>query len=162
MATDEQRRVEELNKSVVLQVLESFNTGDSSVIPRLLHPDMLDTVEPTHGVIEEIARINPPDRLPLEIRNAGEAFPDRHYEVDQIIAEGDTVILRWTMTGTHLGPLFGRPPTGRRIKTFGYEIVRLRDGLMVAHGDDGGVTVLDVLRQLDWLDEEMLRRLGLK
>lgn len=54
-----------------------------------------------------------------------EAFPDIHFEIDDQIAEGDEVVTRWTMTGTHEGDLMGIPPTGRQVIVEGITISRL-------------------------------------
>jgi predicted ester cyclase len=43
------------------------------------------------------------------------AFPDLHYQIEDIIATDDTVVMRVKMTGTHRGELFGLPATGRRV-----------------------------------------------
>ena len=150
----------ERNKSVVREILGAFNTGDTSVIRKLLHPDVTELVAPSHGMEEQI---NMPtrNRVEQEIINDNTAFPDHVFHEDDIMAEDDRVILRWTFEGTHTGPLFGRKPTGKRVKTYGYEMVKLRDGLIVEHKDDGGATLIDVLRQLGWLDPDMMGKLNL-
>ena len=43
------------------------------------------------------------------------AFPDLHVAVEDVIAEGDKVVVRNTVTGTHLGEYRGLPPTGRSV-----------------------------------------------
>jgi steroid delta-isomerase-like uncharacterized protein len=59
------------------------------------------------------------------------AFPDLRITVDNIIAEGDKVAVRWTATGTHLGELMGIPASGRQIKFTGITIHRFADGKIV-------------------------------
>jgi steroid delta-isomerase-like uncharacterized protein len=59
------------------------------------------------------------------------AFPDMHFTVEDQIAEGDTVVTRWTMRGTHQGDLFGTAPTGRRVEVEGITIFRVQDGRIV-------------------------------
>jgi predicted ester cyclase len=44
------------------------------------------------------------------------AFPDLHFTISELIAKGDTVIVSFTASGTHQGPLQGIPPTGRRVE----------------------------------------------
>jgi steroid delta-isomerase-like uncharacterized protein len=56
------------------------------------------------------------------------AFPDLRFEVDEIIAEGDRVATHSYMTGTHEGPLFGIPPTGRTVKVPHMHLFRIVDG----------------------------------
>jgi predicted ester cyclase len=68
------------------------------------------------------------------------------------------VVLHWSMTGTHQGRLFGQDPTGRKIRSHGTEFVRIQDGKMIEHHDDG-VHMLDVLFQLDMLNEDIVDRM---
>jgi predicted ester cyclase len=56
------------------------------------------------------------------------AFPDFHNRIDEVVAEGDKVVVRLTYTGTHRGPLFDFAPTGRRVAYAGVAIFRLRGG----------------------------------
>ena len=60
-----------------------------------------------------------------------EAFPDLVRPVEDIIAADDKAVVRWTSEGTHLGPYFGQPPTGKRLTTSGITIFRIADGLVV-------------------------------
>jgi steroid delta-isomerase-like uncharacterized protein len=46
-------------------------------------------------------------------------FSDLHYQVEDVISEGDKAAVRWTLTGTHDGDFFGTPPTGRKIEVTG-------------------------------------------
>src|ERR687897_780026 len=54
-----------------------------------------------------------------------QAFPDLHLSVDELIAEGDRVFCRSTMTGTHDGEYKGIPPTGRHISSESAEVFRI-------------------------------------
>jgi len=56
------------------------------------------------------------------------AFPDLHCSVDDLIAEGDTVFCRSTLTGTHDGAYKGIPPTGRHVSAESAEVFRIVDG----------------------------------
>jgi steroid delta-isomerase-like uncharacterized protein len=60
-----------------------------------------------------------------------EAFPDSHVTYEDLIVCGDTVVGRWTATGTHTGPLPGMAPTGKKIALGGITIYRLTDGRIV-------------------------------
>ena len=59
------------------------------------------------------------------------AVPDARYVVDDLIAEGDEVMVRWRMLGTHTGAFNGIPPTGGQITLRGIAVYRLEDGKMV-------------------------------
>ncbi len=56
------------------------------------------------------------------------ALPDRSDFVDEFIAEGDTVWMRFRIAGTQKGPLYGHPATNRRIEMPELGIARFRDG----------------------------------
>lgn len=61
------------------------------------------------------------------------AFPDLHSSLDELIAEGDRVFLRSTMTGTHDGEYKGIPATGRHIASESAEVFRVADGMFVGY-----------------------------
>ena len=70
-------------------------------------------------------------------------MPDYHTKIEDLIAEGDKVVARVSMTGTHIGDFYGIPPTGRRVNLTGIFIVRIADGKIVEHwGEEDGVKVL--------------------
>lgn len=74
-----------------------------------------------------------PEEMKGTVRMVTAAFPDNRHEVEEVIAGGDTVVLRCTLTGTHLGEFMGMAPTGRRIEASEIHIYRLRDGRVVEH-----------------------------
>jgi steroid delta-isomerase-like uncharacterized protein len=59
------------------------------------------------------------------------ALPDARYEVDDLIAEGDKVVVRWRLLGTHKGDFGGFAATGRPIELKGVAIYRLEDGKLM-------------------------------
>jgi predicted ester cyclase len=59
------------------------------------------------------------------------AVPDARYVVDDLIAEGDRVVVRWRLLGTHKGNFRGIAPTGRPITLKGVAIYRLERGTLV-------------------------------
>jgi NTE family protein len=60
-----------------------------------------------------------------------EAFPDWHEVFEDIITDGDKVVVRATVRATHLGPFMGLPPTGKKVSTSANTIFRLEDGKVV-------------------------------
>jgi len=57
-----------------------------------------------------------------------EAFPDVENVIEDIVAEGDRVAIRWRAHGTHEGEFFGIPPTGKRVELTGITIERIAGG----------------------------------
>ena len=53
------------------------------------------------------------------------AFPDMHVSVEDVIAEGDKAVTRWTISGTHQGELMGIAPTNEQIEIKGITIHRI-------------------------------------
>jgi predicted ester cyclase len=116
-------------------LLEEWGAGDYSVAEELIAEDLVD-----HNRLPG----QPPGRagdvwMAKMIRTA---FPDAAFQADVVIADGDYVTGRWTMTATNTGPfeLFGLPPTGRPVTMTGQEIFRVRDGKFaeVWHQEDVG------------------------
>ncbi len=68
------------------------------------------------------------DGLKQAIRETRQAMPDLKVEIGEMVAEGNLVAYRWTMTGTHQGEYHGIAPTGRPLKATGITIVRFADG----------------------------------
>lgn len=56
------------------------------------------------------------------------AFPDLHFTVEDQIAEGDKIVVRWTLRATQLGEYQGHPPTGKTIAVTGMSLFRLAGG----------------------------------
>ena len=59
------------------------------------------------------------------------AFPDAQSSIEDMIAEGDTVVVRQTFRGTHQGDLMGIAPTGKQISATGIVITRIANGKAV-------------------------------
>ena len=60
-------------------------------------------------------------------------FPDGRFTIDDMIAEGDQVVTKKTLRGTHTAEFFGIPPTGREVTLQYVDIMRLRDGRVTEH-----------------------------
>jgi steroid delta-isomerase-like uncharacterized protein len=79
----------------------------------------------------------------MALRNA---FPDLNFQVDDMIAEGDRILVRWTATLTHTGDYFGIPPSGKTATITGMNAWRVAGGKAVegwVNRDD-----LGLLRQI--------------
>lgn len=82
------------------------------------------------------------------------AFPDLEYTVEEMVAEGDRVAVRWRMTGTHSGDLAGPstnvPASGRRLDIRGSSFYRLQNDVVLENWET--VDMMDFLGQLGALD----------
>jgi steroid delta-isomerase-like uncharacterized protein len=73
-------------------------------------------------------------------------FPDLYCRTEDVIAEGDKVVQRFTGGGTHRGEFFGIPATGKPFTLTGINIFRIEDGQIVEHWVN--MDEMGVLRQL--------------
>jgi steroid delta-isomerase-like uncharacterized protein len=83
------------------------------------------------------------------VKMFGTAFPDLRHTVDEMIAEGDVVVARWTVQGTHRGDFQGIPPTGKPVTLSGTTVHHMTGGRI----RETWLTFdsLDLLKQLDAL-----------
>jgi steroid delta-isomerase-like uncharacterized protein len=117
----------EENKVVVRRVVdEMWNRADPAAVEELIAPDMVE-----HGAFGAGAGGREDARA--TVSRFREAFPDLVLEAEDLIAEGDRVVLHWTGRGTHEGPFMGVPPTGAAITARGLDIYRVVDGRVVEH-----------------------------
>jgi predicted ester cyclase len=73
------------------------------------------------------------------------ALSDVRFEIDDLIAEGDSVVARWKMEATHTGSLMGEAPTGKRVSSRGLTYYRLVNGQIV---EDDPLSTPDLLQSL--------------
>lgn len=119
--------VEERNKAGFRRVYEEgLNGGNLAVADELIDPECLDHEAHPGGN-------RGPESFRQLITMLRTAFPDLRFEIEDLIAEGDTVAGRLTMNGTHEGPLMGMPSTGRKVRQAHMHFVRFRDGKAVEH-----------------------------
>jgi steroid delta-isomerase-like uncharacterized protein len=80
------------------------------------------------------------------------AFPDLHFTIDDEIADEQTIVSRWTATGTHQGDLPGIPRTGRKFSVTGMTIARVKNGKFIESW--GNWDTLGLMQQLGVLPTE--------
>lgn len=68
------------------------------------------------------------DEAIQHLKQLFDAFPDVHATIDDLFGEGDRIVGRVTLSGTHSGPFAGATPTGRRITWTSIRIWRFEDG----------------------------------
>ena len=116
----------EQNKVIVRRLFEElWNKGNLSVADQLFSPNYAhhDPSTPDFGRGPESER----KRATLYRT----AFPDLQLTIEDIIAEGETVMARWSCRGTHKGDLSGIAPTGKQVTISGVSIARFTRGKMV-------------------------------
>lgn len=104
---------------------ELFNQGNLRVVDELIDQHAVDHNEPPGTDCREHFK-----RVATMLRAA---FPDLQFAIDDLIAEGEEVAARVTMSGTHRGPgtFFGMPPSGKHFQIQQMRELRIVDGKMV-------------------------------
>jgi len=106
---------------------EVWNQGKLDVLDELLAPTYINQTPSVPGPAPG------PDGLRPIVAALRRAFPDLHYEIRDLIATEDSVVMRVIMTGTHRGDLFGLPATSRRVVVDQINIERIENGRIVEH-----------------------------
>ena len=117
----------EANKAIVRRyIVEAFSQGNLAVLDEILAPDQV------NGGPGALPGIPPgPEGNKMLITAYRNAFPDIHFTIDEQIAEGNTVVTRWTAHGTHSGEFAGLPPTGKSATVVGIGLDRVENGKIV-------------------------------
>ena len=115
------------NKTVFRRTYEEFfNQRNDSIADELVAPDFINHDAPP-------GRNRGPESMRGLANWLRSAFPDLQFTVEELVADGDTVVGRVTMSGTHQGPFQGVPATGRTIRQAQAHFVRFRDGKGIEH-----------------------------
>ena len=95
------------NKAVIRRLIDAvYNEGNLDVVDELVAPDVFN-----HPAVPEHRHGTDGFKHVIEwVRTIG---PDTRYHIDDIIAEGDKVAVRMTVSGTHTGPIGDIPPQAR-------------------------------------------------
>jgi predicted ester cyclase len=107
---------------------QTFNDGKLELIDQLVASDAINHDPATPA---EMRALRGPDVFKRTVSMYRAAFPDVRITVDDVIAAGDKVVLRWHSEGTHRGPLAGLAPTGVHGTVTGISIDRWKDGKVV-------------------------------
>ena len=134
---------ETTNKASFARFHAAINTGDADVISRTID-EVIDPKVLFHAPMPTGA--TGAEALKLVWAVLLRAFPDLHVTVEDVIAEGDKVVARNTVTGTHRGEYMGSPPTGNSVTYNEIFIVRFAGGRIAEIW--GVVDALSQMRQL--------------
>ncbi|HEY4668016.1 MAG TPA: ester cyclase [Anaerolineales bacterium] len=111
------------NKAIVLSWFDAFNDRNLGAADRIFAPEYT-LHEP--GLPPDFPK--GPEGLKAFAGGLLRAFPDWHATVEDVMAEGDRVVLRFTEEGTHQGQLEHIPPSGKKVRIGGVSIFRMSGG----------------------------------
>jgi len=111
----------ETNKAITRRLVDAINTDNEAAFLEVLVPDVVD-----HYSLPGL----PPGREGWNMNRKilRTAFPDAHWHEEDLFAEGDRAMVRWTFQGTHTGELFGVAPSRMKITIAGMDMYRVVDG----------------------------------
>ena len=113
------------NKVIALRFYDLFNTGDVSLIDRVLATDWIEY--PPSAPNQASGR----EGFKPIIIGFRKTFPDVRFEVKDVVAEGDRVVVRSVIHGTHQGQYMQFPATGKTIAIDATDIHRIENGVIV-------------------------------
>ena len=140
----QQASEQEKNKAVARAFEEAMNQGKLEKYSDFHTPDFVaHSTGRDYTLAEDLAAA----------REERTAFPDMQGEIKHIVAEGDLVMVHWTMWGTNTQPGMGLPATGKPFKVSGMTLFRFKDGKI---SEEWNVwNMLSVLKQLGLLPPDL-------
>jgi steroid delta-isomerase-like uncharacterized protein len=129
------------NKAIMQRYYdEAWNQGKLSVLDEIVSADYVNHSPAVPGLPPG------PEGLKPIVAAFRTGFPDVQFTIEELIAEGDKVVTRWTMRGTHKGEFMGIPATDKQVHVTGIQVECIQGGKIVEHwrqSDD-----LSMLQQL--------------
>lgn len=121
----------EQNIAAVQRLFEAFNTGNPALAEAVLAPDYLNYEALDDE--EERAKRRGPQEFAASLQWLRNAFSDLHFEIQEVIAAQEKVVVRAVMTGRQTGPFMQIAPTGKPISSEQIHIFHLADGRVTEH-----------------------------
>lgn len=115
------------NKAIVLQFYEeAWNKQNLSIVDKTHAPGWrhADPSNPTDI-------IGGPEGNKARLREVMKAFPDVHFKIEDVVAENEKVVVRFTLSGTHKGDFAGQKATDKRVSIDGIIIHRLENDKII-------------------------------
>jgi predicted ester cyclase len=128
-------------KALARHFVEEFNKGKAAALAFVEENWANDVV--MHSWVGERRGLKDGKQL---VSGLYDAFPDMHLTLDDAIAEGDKLVIRYTVTGTHEGTFMGIPPTNKKGTVWALEIDRIINGKLVEYW--ARLDTLDFMQQL--------------
>ena len=134
----------EENKAFTRRAYEAINQKNLDALDEMVASDMIDR-DPAPGQGPGLEGVK------QYFSSLHTAFPDVQMNIDDMIAEGDKVVARVNVGGTHQGEFMGIDPTGNRVTITGIDILRIADGKIVERW--GKFDDLSMMQQLGVISE---------
>lgn len=128
------------NKKIAERFMQVWGNGSLDIIDELAAPSLVVLYPIFPRVIQSPAAFK---QLMTMFRAA---FPDAALKIEEVIGEGDKVVIRWNFSGTHSGNLMKIPPTGKKVAWTGITIYTIINGKVTA--EKGEEDFLGFLRQI--------------
>ena len=111
------------NKTIIRSAVEQiWNQG---------HLDIADELFATDYIYHGIPEIRGAEGTKQHVADLRASFPDFHLSLEDMIAEGDKVVSRWTGDGTQVGEFMGIPASGKKVKITGIIISRIANDKII-------------------------------
>ena len=117
----------EESKAIVRRFWDVWEEGNIDLVDELLAPDYVNHTPATPD------QPTGPEGVKGVVAMFRSAIPNLRVVVEDMIAEGDKVAVRYTLEGTHEGELFGIPPTGQRLSIKSIAVERVSDSKIREH-----------------------------
>ena len=130
----------ETNKDIVRRYREAHNSNQLNLLDEIVAADLI-----AHNLLPNVPRGLEGGKMVH--MGVIASCPDLQTTTEDLFAEGDKVVERWSMSMTHTGePFLGAPASGRRAQVSGTSIYRIAQGKIVEHW--ANMDFLGVLQQL--------------
>ena len=115
-------QTEEQNKIIVEKYFVGWNSKDLKVLDEI--------ADPQFGMYNPSISQTPmnSEQTKTWAESVFKSFPDVKYDIKEIFADGDKVVVWWTFSGTHQGDLWNIPATGKKVLNSAIEIYKFKDG----------------------------------
>ena len=126
----------EANKAIIRRYRQAHEQNDMAALDEIVAADLI-----THSQLPNVPAGREGGKMVHQ--GARVAFPDGKTTTDDLIAEGDKVVERFTFAGTQKGDFMGIPASGKRVTVTGMSVFRIANGKIVEHwGENDGLGLL--------------------
>ena len=129
----------EENRTIVIRSFKGFDKGDLRELQELTASNFVDH-NPLPGQAPGVVGVKQASSMYRT------AFPDAKVIIEDVIAEKDKVVIRWTGRGLHTGEFLGVPPSGKQVQMRGISIFRVANGKIVEQWSE--LNLLDIMLQI--------------